>query len=311
MTFAKVLRGAAIAVPVVGLVELALSLYFAARTPKTADWNAARERVASLRSQVDGAVVAPWWAEPHARRSYGEAILPLRDVARPDETRYATLLEISATGERLPETAAWRVRSEETAAHGVVLRILENPAPARVLADFVDRVNPRQADVSIVAPGRVETCSWSEGAAVMAPGLFGHPTLPAKRFVCGRQPWVSVAATVHEDQNYRARRCIWSHPPEAGALVTRFRDVPLGGVIRGHLSIHWTLEREKRGAPVELDVDVDGQRIGTAHHEDGDGWRAFELPLGTHANTTAREVAFHVRSASANERHVCWEADSR
>lgn len=308
---ARVLRGAALAVPVVGLVELALSLFFAWRTPKTADWAAAVDRVATLRSQADGAVVAPWWAEPHARRAYGESILPLRDTARPDETRYATLLEISANGERLPETSTWRVRSEEVAAHGVTLRLLENPSPVRVIADFVDRVNPRQAEVSVVTGDRVERCNWGEGEAVVAPGLFGHPTLPAKRFACARRPYISVATTVHEDENYRARRCIWSHPPDAGALVVRFRDVPLGTVIRGHLSIHWTLEREKRGAPVDLDVEVDGERVGTTRHEDGTGWKAWEIPVGTHANTVAREVAFRVHSDNTNERHVCWEADTR
>lgn len=302
---------AAAAVPVCGLLELGASLWMAKRTPTYADWDASRPRVLALKEQVSGVVVAPWWAEPHARRAYGESILPLRDVARADESRYARLLEVSVGGERLPETAGFRVVSEEPLAHGLRARVLENPAPARPTFDFTDHVADGRASVAFVVGPREDACDFRTGEPVVAPGLFGHPAIPPARFVCGRTPLASVGVTVHDDERFRARRCVLSQPPDGGAVRLRFADVPLGDVIRGHMSIHWTLEREKRGAPVFLEVAIDGERVGEVKHLDGEGWApGFTIPLGSRARSTAREVTFSLRS-SGRDRQVCWEADAR
>ena len=303
---------AALLIPLVGVGELALELRDSTRAPTTLDWAAARPRVAALRAEAEGVIVAPWWSEPHARRAFGDSLLPLRDVARPDASRYGSLVEVSALGERLDETANWHVRREERLAHGLVARVLDNPSPAKVVTDFVDRVEAvRGVSVAHVIGSREEACPFSDRETIVSPGLFGHPTLPQRRFACGRLPWLSVGVTVHDDERFRARRCVWSHPPQGGEVRITFADVPLGRVVRGHLSIHWTLEREERGTPVTFDVDVDGARVGSVRHEDGEGFRPFEIPLGEHAGTSAREVTFHIASPSSNERHVCWEADSR
>jgi hypothetical protein len=58
-------------------------------------------------------------------------------------------------------------------------------------------------------------------------------------------------------------------------------------------------------------VAVDGDTVGTVRHEDGEGWKLFTVPLGAHAEERTATVTFRVRTTNANERHLCWEADSR
>lgn len=301
----------AVAIPCVGVAELALHLFFARRPPAPSDWEAARPQVAALRQPGDAVVIAPSWIEPHARVAFGPELLPLRDLARPDESRYARVIEVSALGQGAPELAAWPVVERRSLGHSLEARVRANPRPARVLHDFVDAVEAGEATVAWVFPDHEASCPLRDGQLVTATGLFSPPALPARRHACGSQPWQSVAVTVHDDQNFRPRRCLWSHPPQGGYTQVRFEKVTLGERIRGHGSIHWTLEREQRGTPVTLDVLVDGEPVGSVRHDDGQGWALFELPLGPHAHKPSAQVTFRIHSPTAYERHFCWEADTR
>lgn len=300
----------AASIPALGLVELGLHLFFAHRAPTEAQWAEARPRVIELRAQAAGAVVAPWWAEPHARQAFGEEVLPLRDVARPDESRYPTLLEISALGEHLPELAGWRVLREERVGPALTARLLENPRPATVRFSLTDAIEAGRAEVRWQVGEQPAPCAFHDDAPVVAPGLFGHPAMPPRRFVCGKQAWQSVGVTVQDDERFRARRCVWAHPPQDGEVQIRFSDVPLAHVLRGHWSIHWTLEREQRGAPIFLDAFVEGEHIGQARHDDGQGWAVFELPLGEHARETG-SLELRIHSPDAADRQICFDADLR
>jgi hypothetical protein len=104
---------------------------------------------------------------------------------------------------------------------------------------------------------------------------------------------------------------VWSHPFARGEIVTRYRHVPLGRTIRGHGGIYWIVEREKRGAPVTLTARVDGDSVGQAVHKDGDGWALFEFDLGKHAGEADAEVEIAVSAPRFQDRHFCFEADSR
>lgn len=301
----------ALCLPALGALELAASLWLARRTPRDAAFAAARPRIVALRREADGAVVAPRWLEPVARMTLGDEVLPLRDVARADESTYARLLQISARGASLPEVAGFRVVRREELGGGLVASLLENPSPARPTFDFTDAVAAGRADAAWVVDEQRASCAWRTGLPAAAPGLFGHPAMPADRFVCGRMAWQSVGVTVHDDERHLPRRCVWSHPPEGGHVSLVFRDVPLAQVIRGHLSLHWTLERDRPGTPVVFSVLVDGAEVGRDVHHDGEGWRPFSLPLGERASKVAAEVELRIASARADQRHVCWEADSR
>ncbi|EYF02486.1 hypothetical protein [Chondromyces apiculatus] len=295
-------------IPVLGLAELGGHVYASHRAPRFDDWAAVRAPVEALKQPGDLVVVAPPWADPLARRALGDALMPLRDAARPDESRYPAAVEISILGQHADELAGFREVARQERGKFLVRR-LENPAATRVAFDFVEGLRPARVDVRGTEPPL--TCPWNPSARVVAGGLGGHPTFPAARFECPGGVFFNVGVTVIPDQHFRPRRCIWSHPFARGEIITRFHGVPLGQVIRGHSGMSWFVERERKGAPVTLTVRVNGDEIGRATHRDGDGWAAFEMPLGAHAGATEAQVEFAVSARDYQHRHFCFEADSR
>jgi hypothetical protein len=136
-----------LAVPFFGLVELGAHFFFSRRAPAEKDWEEIRPLVASWYEPGEVVVVAPYWAEPMARWKFGDGLMPPRDVARPDATRYAAAIEVSAVGARSPELASWRVTREEK--HGrFTVRALANPSPPTVTYDFGDHVAPDALDAN-------------------------------------------------------------------------------------------------------------------------------------------------------------------
>jgi hypothetical protein len=291
-----------------GVVELALHVYFARQPPAFGDWDQLRAPIAADKRPGELIVIAPPWANPLARRALGDALMPLGDEARPDESRYPSALEVSILGQRSAALLGWREESSRQIGKFRIRRLI-NPAPAQVRFDFVEQARPPIADVRGTDPPM--ECPWNVNARVLAGGLGGHPTFPRERFECPAGMFFSVGVTVIADEEFRPRRCLWAHPLQRGELVTRFRDVPLGAVIRGHGGMYWMVEREKKGAPVTLTVRVDGDSIGEFTHHDGDGFRAFELPLGAHAGKEHAEVEFAVTTSNYQDRHFCFEADTR
>ena len=302
------LRWVLLAVPLLGVVELAGQQWAAHRAPPFEAWVEIEAPIRALEQPGDLVVIAPDWAEPPARRVLGDTLMPLRDVARPDETRYAHAIEVSILGERAPELRGWTEESRREQGKFVIRRVT-NPAPQAVIYDFVDHARPGEADVRGTEPAM--TCVWNEHAPIAAGGLGGHPTFPPRRFECPSGVFFFVGVTVIADEEFRPRRCLWSHPPLVGEIVTRFHDVPLGQVIRGHGGLTWMTERERKGAPVTLTVRVDGDTVGSFTHVDGEGWRGFEMPLGAHAGQRAKEVELAVSSSNYKDRHFCFEADTR
>ena len=302
------LRWAILALPLLGVAELAGQYWAEHRAPAFEAWAAIEAPVREMKQPGDLVVIAPDWADPPARRVLGDDLMPLRDVARPDETRYAHAIEVSILGERAPELHGWREESRRDQGKFVIRR-LANPAPEAVIYDFVDHARPGEADVRGTDPPM--DCPWNPNAPVIAGGLGGHPTFPKERFECPAGVYFNVGVTVIADEEFRPRRCLWSHPLLHGELVTRFHDVPLGQVIRGHGGLYWMIERERKGAPVTLTVRVDGDPIGSFTHHDGEGWKGFEMPLGAHAGQRAREVELAVSTTNYKDRHFCFEADTR
>jgi hypothetical protein len=295
-------------VPALGLGELCAHAYFSSRPPAPEQWKVGKPAVAELRKHGELVVVAPDWAEPNARFAFGDALMPLRDVARADETAYERAIEVSILGATAPELRGWKVLEERTAGK-LRLRLMQNPAPAHVTFDFVDAI----ADASVVdvrRDGAETPCNYTTTARRDAGGLHGDPAFPAERHNCGGSESHFVGVTVVEDEQWRGRRCIWAQPIDGAELAIRFHDVPLGSTMRGHGTLPWWLERELRGTPVQMRIIVDGEVLGTYVHKDGEGWRLFVLPLGTHANKRA-DVEFRISSSRSHDRQFCFEVDSR
>ena len=297
-----------LAVPAIGLAELGAHFYFARSAPTENDWAAAAPVVKEMAKPGDLVVVAPRWAEPNARAAFDAELMPLRDIARPDESAYARAIEVGLGGRTAPELEGWAVVDERR--HGPFeLRVRENPKPARVVYDFTDSLHPAKAQAIEQVAGRKKPCGWNAAARVTAGGLGGHPTFPAQRFACGGSEFFFAGVTVIDDHRYRARRCIWAHPPTGGTLTVRFRDVELGAVIRGYGALPWIIERDEPGTPIELDVRVGGSSIGKFVHADGEGWKKFEF--ATNAAGQKRDVEFEVSSRVQTHRHFCFHADTR
>src|SRR5512140_1794181 len=99
--------------PAAGLLELGLTYYFAHRAPRLAEWASIREPVRKLKQSDELVLIAPRWAEPLGRQALGDEMMPLKDIARPDEAGYARAIEVSIMGQHAPEAAGWRAVSEE------------------------------------------------------------------------------------------------------------------------------------------------------------------------------------------------------
>ena len=226
--------------------------------------------------------------------------MPTRDVARPDATSYREALEVATLGSRSPELAGWKV-VRETKHGSFTLRELSNPASPAVTYDFVDHIDAESADVRIVQGASEVTCSFTKSAAVESGGLGGTPTYPAARFTCPGQPsHVFVGVTIIEDDKFRPRRCIWSHPPAAGEMVTRFKNVPLGTELRGHTGMRWVIVRD--GVNPGDDAGDGRRRRGRAR-----GTRQGRILEGI--RDAARSVgASHGRRRVSRERGARWVA---
>ncbi len=304
-------RYLALLVPVFGLAELGAHFYFARRAPNADEWSALRPVVASFYQAGEAVVVAPHWAEPMARLAFGDELMPLRDVARPDVSRYRRVLEVSTLGARAPELQGWKSAREERRGKFTV-RVLENPSPVDVTFDFTDHIEPSVAAVRVEkTPGAVD-CVFNASAGVESGGLGGAPVFPAARFVCPGEPThVFVGVTIIDDEKARPRRCIWSHPPGSAAeLVTRFGAVPLGAKIHGHAGLGWLIERDRTTPPFTIKVVVAGQEVGQVVHTSGDFWKLFELTLPDAVANHTADVEFRVSAPGAGTQ-VCFEADSR
>ncbi len=294
-------------VPAVGLLELGGHFYFSSRPPKPEDWLGVKGAVAALRTHDEVVVVAPEWAEPNARYAFGDALMPLADVARADDTAKARAIEVSIIGGSAPELAGWKLLREQRVGK-FRLRVFANPAPAHVAYDFVDHL--ADATVADERSGRAVPCRWNPHARRDAGGLLGNPAFPAERFECPGAESHFVGVTVVEDEKWRGRRCIWAEPTSGAALSVRFDGVPVGKVVRGYATLPWWVEREERGAPVDMTILVGGREIGRYIHRDGDGWKPFEMPVGASAGTRT-SVEFRIASRRAFDREFCFQADTR
>lgn len=296
-----------LALPAVGLLELAGHFYFRNQAPSLEQWREVAPEVARLREARELVVVSPRWAEPLARHALGDEQMPLADVARADATAHSRAIEVGILGTRSEELGGWRVISEKQS-DKFLLRVLENPTPARVQFDFIDGARPERASVFEVREGQRLSCPFTESARVSNGGLGGNPTFPARRFDCPSGEWFFVGQTVIDDQEFRPRRCLWAHPTPGGPLVLRYSQVPLGEVVRGYGGLPWLLFRDGIAGTVEVEVRVGDRSIGV-HTQRSAAWTPFSFATG--AAGSKADVEFEIRSENVADKHFCFQADTR
>ena len=291
-------------VPLFGVLELTAHYYFAGPAPAHEAYRELGPRVAKLAKSGDLVLMTPEWAEPNARYGLGERWMPLRDVARADESAYPRAIEISILNQSANELEGWKVISTETFGK-FRLRVLENPAPAKPQYRFVDHLTPDDLQVHL---GN-KNCAYRRNARVSNGALAGHATFPKKRFQCSGPDHVFIGETVIDSARFRPRRCIWAHPGRA-PLKVNFGRVAMAAQIRGYTGLSELKARDGKGGKVKLSVSVDGTLIGETVHDNYDGWKGFEFPTARWAGQTA-EVEFVISSARPRSRHFCFQADTR
>jgi hypothetical protein len=299
---------AALCTVALGPLELGLDLSFATRLPDEGEWSTARAAVEARRREGDLVVAAPRWAEPHARRAFGEALMPTRDVARPDEAGYARAVEVAAAGARDGAFAGWGLL-EARAEGRLTVRLWQNPSPEHYVYDLVDEVEAGRVEVSwVLGDGVSIDCAYGEAPTS---AVFGQPARAGWRYACVGLPTYSVGVTVIDDLEGRPRRCVLVPPPPAPfrEVVVRARQVPAAAAVVGHLGLPYLHEREGGGAPLLVAVRAGDEALGTLAHRDGEGWARFELsPAGRFGEAG---LSFHVSGAGAEGRPLCLEARLR
>ena len=232
--------------PVIGLWELGAHLVQTHSIVSTADWESARAAVESERKSGDLVVFAPEWADPLGREFFGSTLAPLRDEARPDESRYARAIEVSIRGKHADELAGWAPQ-ERKSVGPFTLTVLENPSPAHVLDDLVDHATPDRAHVFRVDRGTTSECGWVHGPST-AGGLGSGPAVPGNRFSCPGGSF--VGESVIFDRSYHPRRCLFALPGGRG-VVTRvvFQDVAFGAALHGHAGLQYESETAAARTP--------------------------------------------------------------
>lgn len=293
--------------PIAGLVELALFVHDARSAPRAAEWQALRGEVARLKGASDLLVVAPEWADPLARQAFGDALMPITDLARADVSAYARAVEVDALGAESDELAGWRVASAQRVGR-FEIRIRENPEPAHVLFSFVDHAAPPSLEVGRES-GSTDACAFTTHAASSAGGLHGHLAFPRERYVCGGAEEHFVGVTVLDDQDYRPRRCLWAEPLPGGLRLS-FKSVPIGRQIYGYAGLSYFIFRDGKHAPTTIGARVAGEEVGHYEHHDETGWHGFQFDTARFAGQTA-DVEFVVSSADPSERQLCFYADTR
>ncbi len=293
-------------VPLLGAFELLSQAYFSRRAPDLDAWQALKPALERFKKQDDLVVIAPEWAEPVARRAFGDALLPIAMLARPDARGFQHAVEVSSLGGHSLETEGWREVGREQVG-SFVLRRLENPKYAPVLYRFSDHVRPPELAVTEGEPP--QECGFNERATVLTGGLHGPVAFPRERYGCMGGGAFFVGVTIIDDQNYRPRRCIWAHPALRGGLALHFANVPLGKRIRGYAGLSYFLARDGLGTPVALTVRAGDQELGRSVYHDEAGWQGFEFSTGALAGSKT-DVDISIESESPERRDFCFYAET-
>lgn len=144
--------------------------------------------------------------------------------------------------------------------------------------------------------GREEVCrSWSERS---------HRGGRGGRWICPHDSaWFYVGPEWHR-MGERPRRCLWAHPPAAGALVLSYQNVPTGGALQGRGG-HTLNSSVRARAEVDLTVSIEGGEQ-TFHFDLTDTWRKFRVPVINSSSTAT--VSFAISSPNNGANHFCFEA---
>lgn len=299
-----------LAIPLFGLIELGANVYFSKRFPEVDEWRALAAEVRALKRDADLVVIAPEWAEPLARSALTDALMPIADVARPDEAGYPRAIEVSALGNENALVAAWPV-TEARRFGKFTLRVRSNPGFKPPQYVLTDHALPPDLSVSQRGlDGALTLCRYGTRPPSSFSGLLARSAFPRQRFACGPIEGNFVGTTIIEDQHDRARRCLWANPAPGEALVLTFENVPLGQQLYGYVGFSHFRYRDPGWPKVAISFAIDDTKVGTHEHLPESGWQAFQLSTAQFQNSS-RKVQIEIFGADSRELELCFYAATR
>lgn len=290
-------------IPLLGLVELGLHQYFAGRAPDAQDYAALAPELLKLKQSGVPVVVAPAWAEPFVRQAAPPAF-PGAELTRPDNSAFASFLEVSLLGASAPELEGFAVqRTQRIGKFQVSLR--QNPQPDPVRFDFVSAVDLGEVEIFTELEGERRACRLTQRSRAATGGLHGHVAYPAQRYEC--QGGRMVAVSLIEDQSYRPHRCVLTQVPDSGSLVLSFSSVPASARLVGFAGFSYFLERDIEVDQVALGFREAGQALGEQRAAGARGWSRFELKRGG----ASGGVEVSVRRLARSSGDFCFALEAR
>jgi hypothetical protein len=309
-TLTKQARYLWLGLPLFGLIELAASVYFSKRFPELDEWRALQAELTRLKQEKDLIVIAPEWAEPLARTAFGDSLMPIADVARPDEASYPRAIEVAALDNENPLIASWPVARAKRFGK-FSLRTRTNPAFQPPLFVLTDHATPPTLSVSERGPGGGSTpCRYGTRPPSTASGLLAPPAFPRQRFSCGPIEADFVGSTIIDDQNYRARRCLWANPAPGGLLSLNFAGVPLGEQLYGYVGFSFFRFRDHGWPAVTISFAIDGVGLGSHSHLPESGWQRFQFATPQFRGS-AHELRMDISGIESRELELCFYAATR
>ncbi|HEV3190419.1 MAG TPA: hypothetical protein VGY54_07975 [Polyangiaceae bacterium] len=304
---ARAWHWAPLAVPLVAVIELLAHAFQLATTASPRQWDAVKPVVESLARPSDLVVIAPPWADPLGREHLGAQLMTVDRVARADVTRFPRAVEVSLGGSARNEVRDWTVVDKRSVGPFVV-RVRNNPNYVPIIDDLLTHVRVGAMSVARVDGAQSLDCAYSHGSFGSTGFLFG-PALPADAFRC--TSGAPVGITIMPVLDYTPRRCLLAEPLGGSAILRiRMPDVAFGKSLQGHHGVFVDVERTLDGAPVTLVVRGPRGVLGEVVHQDGDGWKPFDLSTDDLSGARG-ELVFEVTAASATNRVYCFEASTR
>ncbi len=263
--------------------------------PTAEDTRAAGEYIRANFAAGDAIAVRPWWAA-RLRETVGDLPwIQVRDLAAEDLSRYARLwvwvhdgYEGELSGPFASGTHVLEERREF--GRGTLLRY-RLPPPARILYDF--RARLQEARVRMFSGGAPVAC----------------PRWEQDRFICTNRDWNYVGRMIVELGD-DPREIVWAHPSDSGPIEIEYADVPHGSVLRVHTGFTPPAARAKDGAPVTLEVEIDGRSAARIVQENRTGFFPADVELAPFGSGPHR-VVFRVSTPHAGMRHFCFTAEVR
>lgn len=282
------------------LVLVAYSAYFywhlSDETPESSNWSSAAAAIKISKEKDDLVALVPFWAT-RGEEAFAKASLPyryVRDVSK-EEWPGAKRLWVVSSYDRFGDRQAFLdqgARSLRQMEFGAV-RVELFSLPRDLSAAYLFRAHLPEMEVWLDKGGQRLNCEPYDAAN--------------KRHVCVKgEDWMRVneLTTFLGDS---PRRAIWAHPRTGAPLHIKLGNVAARQELVVQTGFLVAAQTLPEGAPVFVDVWVDGRLLGRVTQENRDGWFTRRFPLGA-SQADSHAVELVISTPNDGRRHFAFDA---